>query len=65
MPIRHGGKAAKNANHLSERRLARILLLMANFEKSDRVDAPIDNGKINVHPSMLNIVLHDTSLGDG
>jgi CRP-like cAMP-binding protein len=81
----------------SERRLARILLLMANFEKSDRVDAPIDhinqetlakmvgttrsrinhfmnkfrrlgyidyNGKIKVHPSLLNIVLHDTS-GDG
>jgi CRP/FNR family cyclic AMP-dependent transcriptional regulator len=82
----------------SELRLARILLLLANFQNRDGEDVPIAsinqdtlakmvgttrsrinffmnkfrrlgyidyNGSITVHPSLLNVVLRDTSLGDG
>jgi CRP/FNR family cyclic AMP-dependent transcriptional regulator len=82
----------------SERRLARVLLLLGNFEKDDRKVEPLAhinqetlakmvgttrsrvnffmnkfrrlgyidyNGRIHVHPSLLNVVLRDTSLGDG
>jgi CRP/FNR family transcriptional regulator, cyclic AMP receptor protein len=82
----------------SERRLARILLLLANFEKDDRQDLPIGhinqdtlakmvgttrgrinifmnkfrrlgyidyNGNIQVHPSLLNVVLRDGTSENG
>src|ERR1700722_17966883 len=78
----------------SERRLARILLLLAHYEEEDRHDVPLKkvnqqtlakmvgttrsrinvfmnkfrllgyidyNGGISVHPSLLNVVLHDQS----
>ena len=41
---------------------SRINHFMNKFRRLGYIDY---NGKIKVHPSLLNIVLHDTWLGDG